>query len=1192
MYRGGSSELGLGRGRGGRGRGGGGGGGRGRNRNLLPPPTNRHSSASLRERNTTSVKAAASSSRTVEETLSIVPREVPPAFGMTIRLAPDLMEEIKRVEAQGGTAKIKFDALPNSSTGNIINVGGKEFKFTWCREPGNLCDIYEEHQSGEDGNGVLVEAGCARRKLNVQRTLDESTTSHLKMLSVEAEQRTKSHKLIVLDPATASPSLKKQLTRAEAPWRMSNKQKKEPPPKKRKVDPAPVVIGGPKPSFRPEASTTSVKNRLSASLGPSPSNQYDTPSSCGTGNIAKTHADNVKTRGGESMVASEKDLSTWESNALRNTSGRQETNVNEEIDLHVLLDDLLKEAPMSLKALAKAVGDRTPNEAKLIETILKKIANFQAPGSFLKPGADLEIYKSHSTDSKSSPERQQLLQITDSSRDQLPVPGVSNMENFSVCERKGEGSQDSLHVHLEEKLSAQENVDVEKDLPGILHEEKRFENRDGQARISNSESDNDNNDSGSDRGSSSDSEASSVSKEVSDEDVDIIMSDGDKEQSAERDAIDLPSAEIEGFKKKLPEVSVSHKSTPTARDLQEAELQLLKQRLQFVRNSTKLFKSKAAYEASQRKFLAGEFGRLKLDIGSLNDRVNHLYEYFSASHKRRKRVLVAEPLVQFPAICKDQQPSERKYDLEHLNASAGQMIDPLKELQKSSTECLSRHGQMNPGDSSGKSNKHSDALGNVRGENDQNRLSESPIAPRQSHLPTWSFRSVLHHLCSSFESNNQISLATPDVLRYLVTRTETAQVSPGETAEPIQVLTESSLILEPKSDGESRTENMDTSSLEKSLMLGDVLEGTDLQDASGRSKYKDVFAGFEKLINGSGGDFAPVNFCEALDVNDYGYDAMPKQAIDLVQSTVEIPGVADEFQVDSREVDDKVSEITRSKAVSCGVFETNDEEMYDAEISGVDGDSPMDMHKETHVSHEVLDKRGEGTTSKSNCSSFEVLDVENGVKENDLTSKNQEKMASQTCIKNKSVPSEEAKARKKEAKARKKIAQERIVLGVKKLKLKPPVAPKPKPVISCRHYHRGRCLEGEQCKFSHDTTPETKSLGTPQAASDRPGANVTTSSSNTAAASVLPQKSNIQQTVSQAIARLQATQPRLLSSTTFLKPPSQSNQKDSSDASSSKINEHATPPQLPPLRKPSVAPKGMSFLSFEKTTQEEDTVTV
>jgi hypothetical protein len=60
-----------------------------------------------------------------------------------------------------------------------------------------------------------------------------------------------------------------------------------------------------------------------------------------------------------------------------------------------------------------------------------------------------------------------------------------------------------------------------------------------------------------------------------------------------------------------------------------------------------------------------------------------------------------------------------------------------------------------------------------------------------------------------------------------------------------------------------------------------------------------------------------------------------------------------------------------------------------------------------------------------------------------------------------------------QAKARIKRAQERIALGVKKLKLKP-VAPKPKPIKYCRHYLKGRCHEGDKCKFSHDTIPETK----------------------------------------------------------------------------------------------------------------------
>lgn len=38
---------------------------------------------------------------------------------MIIRLAPDLVEEIKRVEAQGGRARMKFDPNPNHSGGNV-----------------------------------------------------------------------------------------------------------------------------------------------------------------------------------------------------------------------------------------------------------------------------------------------------------------------------------------------------------------------------------------------------------------------------------------------------------------------------------------------------------------------------------------------------------------------------------------------------------------------------------------------------------------------------------------------------------------------------------------------------------------------------------------------------------------------------------------------------------------------------------------------------------------------------------------------------------------------------------------------------------------------------------------------------------------------------------------------------------------
>lgn len=80
----------------------------------------------------------------------------------------------------------------------IIDVGGKEFRFTWSRELGDLCDIYEERKSGEDGNGLLVESGCAWRKLNVQRILDESTKNHVKRRSEEADRKMKSRKYVAI----------------------------------------------------------------------------------------------------------------------------------------------------------------------------------------------------------------------------------------------------------------------------------------------------------------------------------------------------------------------------------------------------------------------------------------------------------------------------------------------------------------------------------------------------------------------------------------------------------------------------------------------------------------------------------------------------------------------------------------------------------------------------------------------------------------------------------------------------------------------------------------------------------------------------------------------------------------------------------------------------------------------------------
>ncbi|CAE6244497.1 unnamed protein product [Arabidopsis arenosa] len=535
---------------------------------------------------------------------------------------------------------------------------------------------------------------------------------------------------------------------------------------------------------------------------------------------------------------------------------------------------------------------------------------------------------------------------------------------------------------------------------------------------------------------------------------------------------------------------------------------------------------------------------------------------------------------------------------------------------------------------------------------------ESSVAPfphRRTHLPNRNYRSLLHHLCSSFDREPRLSLATPAVLHELVLRTEIAQASPGETCEPPENLS----TVESKSNGVSgdlRGEKVETISQEKSLMLGDVFDGIDLQDASVGSRHTDFFDSFELMIN-ENQDFVPescVNLFEALDVNDYGGDGMvaslddiAKQPLDIVQNVVEKPNIATESDKKAEEVPKSVES---NEVISSGVLEACDEtvqremelekpvdssqvlvdsvspiveddDVEEGEISGddnddmlVEDDEPVERHEESKVSQDGI--------GNSHLTSHESFGKELGVE-----------MDPGTSIKKRSAPSKDAKARKR-AKARKKRAKERIALGVKKLKLKP-VAPKPKPIKYCRHYLKGRCHEGDKCKFSHDTTPETKSSpccyfatqscmkgddcpfdhdlskypcnnfitkgfchrgdsclfshkGTPQSASDTPSANVIASSTNIAAASFSPQKTN-KQSVREAIAKLPGIQARVASSVGFLKPLSHSNQRNSSDASSPKINELVTPPQVPPLRKPSVAPKGMSFLSLDKTSQ-EDTV--
>ncbi|XP_021890222.1 dentin sialophosphoprotein, partial [Carica papaya] len=445
-------------------------------------------------------------------------------------------------------------------------------KFTWSRELGDLCDIYEEHQSGEDGNGLLVESGCAWRKLNVQRILDESTKNHVKMLSEEAERKTKSRKAIVLDPG--NPSMKsqiKQLVVVEAnPWRMPFKQKKEPPFKKRKVDPPQVGVL-PKSAHKSGlASISMAKVRRAASPLPSPPEQSAAPvSPVGIGNITKSHEIDeespVKVKSKENAASAEKNAPNRTNRKVGEVSGGKVNLGCKPVDLPNMLITLLKEHPkgMRLKDLEKAVGDVIPNSAKKLEPIIKKIATLQAPGRYcLKPGVELDSFKRFSSESGSSPEdNNRQTPDPEKNHDQVPAQVPSFVEKVPVADSEE-------HALARPKRGEESNIsqknDIQQDSPDFFGEKKVSDNSDGQAGSSSdsgsSTSESDSSDSGSDSGShsrsrsrsrsrslvgsgsgsssDSDSDASSNSKEGSDEDVDII-SDDDKDTKHNLQSTDL-----------------------------------------------------------------------------------------------------------------------------------------------------------------------------------------------------------------------------------------------------------------------------------------------------------------------------------------------------------------------------------------------------------------------------------------------------------------------------------------------------------------------------------------------------------------------------------------------------------------------------------------------------------------------------
>lgn len=539
-----------------------GGGGSGAKRNIHAPPIGRPTPAGRmsmgggpRGRGGLSSAAASSpstSSLLVEESFSLV-RENPLNFGMAIKLAPDLVEEIKRVEAQGGTARIKFGA---NASGNVIHVGDKTFKFTWSREPGDLCDIYEERRSGDGGNGMLVESGGTWRKLNVERELDESTKNHVKRRSEEAERKLKSRKAIVLDHQ--NPSMKNQMKAFAASesnqWR-NFKNRKEPPFKKPKSDP--TSGGPPKSVYKPGLPTTTLsKGRLSTGspLSSQPEQLGPSTSPVGIGDLVKGHtvvSDFAATQNLNKISCSEKDIANRRNSNISEKSKHNRSIEAKPADLRSLMISLLLEhqsTGMSLKALEKAIGDAMPNSSRKIDPILKQIANYQAPGRYvLKPGMEMEGFKKL-PQSGSSPEINRDQSPAPQKFDQLPAQDPSiPMRTAANNEEPGE-----LNLTPARTTDIIEKIDTVQNSPENLSDKNVSNNSEGMAGSSSgsgSDSDSESDSSGSDSdsgshsksksrspvgsrsGSSSDSDtdASSSSKQASDEDVDIMTSDDDKE---------------------------------------------------------------------------------------------------------------------------------------------------------------------------------------------------------------------------------------------------------------------------------------------------------------------------------------------------------------------------------------------------------------------------------------------------------------------------------------------------------------------------------------------------------------------------------------------------------------------------------------------------------------------------------------
>ncbi|GKA45392.1 dentin sialophosphoprotein isoform X2 [Tanacetum coccineum] len=423
--------------------------------------------------------------------------------GGGVPLSPELVDELKRIESEGGSAKIKFGSNNKNTKENVIDVGGQVFGFTWDEEQkGDLCDIYEEQRSGDDGNGLLVEHGNVWRRLNVYRELDDIYSNKVKRSTLEADIKHKSRKTQSLDPG--NPSMKNQIKAFAAA--------EGHPPAIHILSVCHLTVA---------ASNGSRKGSFSKKKEPPFKKMKTEPSSAPPKPVGKTGLSKVRASASPLLFTPEQSgvaLSPYRNNNHKNKQGSNERFGNKDTDLETLLISLLMEKPqgMNIKALEIAVGETIPRSMKQIEPILKKIAVSQAPGKYiLKPDVELESFK------KALPENGSFPENNNHRRESTAT--VSTFPSKSDDLKQFEEPTD-LNFEPYEELNTSENIDIEHHSPDISSDKRVPDN----SQVANVSSESRSSDSESDSGSDSESDSESDSKQGSDEEVDI-MSDDDKE---------------------------------------------------------------------------------------------------------------------------------------------------------------------------------------------------------------------------------------------------------------------------------------------------------------------------------------------------------------------------------------------------------------------------------------------------------------------------------------------------------------------------------------------------------------------------------------------------------------------------------------------------------------------------------------